>query len=834
MLLYLLKYNNYYNRVVKREESLSQYLRYQVRFHSGIESFIQDQNGNSAVIEDVNFIEGDFVNTTQVVNWGGELPDYVVVVDEDQIKSRWFVVEVLKTRMGQLQLTLHRDLVVDFYEEAVTSPMFIEKATIPYLGATESPLIFNHEDMDFNQIKIREEPLYDDTRCPWVVVYAMRDASTTDDATGAATVNPINYEGSLPYVNPSQYADYVIDISTPEGAADYSILNGGSVSYINNLKRLLTYGRLVEGSIPYVYAHEIDTDDYSSAQVQSYPAGTEFKMFSASTQAGQFYTYTANDIRAAMGDMDWNFIRTALNSAYNLLQNPTRVDLAPYNSRSIKVVNGSTLIGYYKVKVTSEEYENTVTIMNTSGYATIYSSINTPMNNKKVYKDGNVNAKTLQYALVSSIKTYNFNLTQLPTETYYYNIASGNNRVHTEDAPYDIWCMPYSDDLKVRVLQGTTYKEVTAKKYIATSFATSLMLKYGQQGKWALDIQLLPYCPFQSYTMSEGTFTVDAPGMYWTPITTSSSSSSETVGFIFHVERSSFTVQDIYLPEPITITEPKVQSECDKYRLVSPNFNGMFDINAVMNDGLYQFNASCTYKPYNPYVKVYPVFKGLYGINQNDARGCILGGDFSLPQASDAWASYQLNNKNYQSIFNREVEHLNVEYKYQRIQSGVQVAAGALQGGVSGAGAGSAGGPAGMIAGAVLGTGLSIGGGIADLSIQKKLFRENLDYKNDLFGYQLGNIKALSQSLAKTSALNEDNRLVPFLEYYTCTETEKEALRNKIKYNGMTVMVIGTMIEYIRSERSYIKGKLIRCEDFPGSLNIINALADELNQGVFI
>ena len=40
---------------------------------------------------------------------------------------------------------------------------------------------------------------------------------------------------------------------------------------------------------------------------------------------------------------------------------------------------------------------------------------------------------------------------------------------------------------------------------------------------------------------------------------------------------------------------------------------------------------------------------------------------------------------------------------------------------------------------------------------------------------QLGNIKAQPNSLAKTSAFNIDTRKFPILEYYTCTETEKQA-----------------------------------------------------------
>lgn len=52
MNLYLLHYNNYYNRIVKKEETLSDYLPYQI----------------GETIENINFIPNDFINTEQIVN----------------------------------------------------------------------------------------------------------------------------------------------------------------------------------------------------------------------------------------------------------------------------------------------------------------------------------------------------------------------------------------------------------------------------------------------------------------------------------------------------------------------------------------------------------------------------------------------------------------------------------------------------------------------------------------------------------------------------------------------------------------------------------------------
>ena len=177
-------------------------------------------------------------------------------------------------------------------------------------------------------------------------------------------------------------------------------------------------------------------------------------------------------------------------------------------------------------------------------------------------------------------------------------------------------------------------------------------------------------------------------------------------------------------------------------------------------------------------------------------------------------------------MFNREIQNMQVTHKYEMIQGGVQAIAGVAQGAVSGAALGG-------IGGAIAGGAASLAGGVADQVINQKLYNEALDYKKDLYGMQLGNIKAQPNSLAKTSAFNIDTRKFPILEYYTCTETEKQALKNKIKYNGMTVGRIGTINEFLQPDYSYIKGKLIRLETIEDT-NYLNEISSEIYKGVFI
>ena len=280
----------------------------------------------------------------------------------------------------------------------------------------------------------------------------------------------------------------------------------------------------------------------------------------------------------------------------------------------------------------------------------------------------------------------------------------------------------------------------------------------------------------------------------------------------------------------------KVKSQTELLRLVSPNYSSFFDINVQYNKGIHSFNIDCFYKPYQPYIHVNPDFNGLYGKDFDDVRGLICGGDFSIALTNDAWSTYQLNNKNYQAIFDRNMQSLELNNRVQKMNEIASAFAGTLQGASSGAafGAVAGGGPVGAIAGAAAGTLASAIGGAADVQNNEILRNEAMSNQRDQFGYQLKNIQALPQGLMKTSSLNNNNKLYPFLEHYTSTAEEKHALENKITYNGMTIMRVGTPSEFIQEESgTYIKGRLIRTTIKDDS-HLISQVNAELNQGVYL
>ena len=388
------------------------------------------------------------------------------------------------------------------------------------------------------------------------------------------------------------------------------------------------------------------------------------------------------------------------------------------------------------------------------------------------------------------------------------------NRTHCQDAPYDLIAIP----------QGRFYvgdKRVSVSKDLSKKVVEKLILKLDKK---AYDWQFLPYCP-----LDDSLTTID--------YTTLGDNNTHTI--ILYPTASNFTKRnsEVRVSTYINPIDFKVQNECDFYRLCSPNYNGLFEFSANKNNGVQGWNIACSYKPFNPYIRVAPMFYRLYGSNFEDARGLVCGGDFSIAQTSDAWQQFQINNKNYQVMFDRQIENMEVNNSVQRELEKWNVAIGTVQGVTTGAMSGGyMGGPWGAAAGAIIGGGVSLAGGLADIKLNDQLRAEAMDYTKDQFGYQLQNIKAMPLSLTRVGAATEDYKIWPVLEYYTCSEIEKQALRAKMFWNGMTIGRIGKIKEFLNSdaEKTFIQANPIQITDANMPSAVLDVIKAELQTGVYI
>ena len=776
MTIQIYKFNNYYNRMVKRYGSVADY------------------GSPLGVFENINFNPNDGIATEQILNYNGEMPDYMLVIDEDgDINSRWFVMESQRTRSMQFKMQLYRDTIADWYNDVVVAPMFVEKATVDI----DNPLIYNNENMTFNQIKSSETLLKDGSGCPWIVGYYAKD---TQNQFLSGTVDANDLDKSYDAYIEVPFADWQFNATVTPYTGLFSELNYRI--YTENLQ-LAPPGGTSSG---YFY--------YNKSGVYS---GWKLESYSTSLNAKYYGLNAAVELEPLFKDANNTLLSyvpsyvTGTNTEANIRK------FLSYNGSVIKDSTGK----YYSISIYQDGEEEAIADIPSGN---LFNAINSIVKTSE-YITGTANASS--FKVYYKRPKYKMVANEMLNMETTWNMTG--DKLITDDAPYNIFAIPYGNTS----LELSGYTQATSNATISMAVANSIIRTMGSN---LYDIQLVPYCPV-STPMNNGVlqmYDTDAFSIVKTP---GGEALENHVSYILNVPKSQFSKNLPYsFAAPSTSIEKKVSNECDYYRICSPNFNGYFDFSVAKNNGVDYFNIDCCYKPYQPYIHVNPNFKGMYGQDYNDARGLICGGDFSLTQIKDSWQEYQIQNKNFQEIFSRQIENMEVNNRLQNIQQGISMAVGTLSGAAAGASMGTyLGGGIGAAIGGVAGAVASLGGGIGDIAITKQMQAEALDYTKDNFGYQLGNIQALPYTLTKVSSLNENNKLFPFVEYYTCTDTEKDALKNKIKYNGMTVMAIGKMIDYILPEEpSYIKGQLIRLETVADDYHVVNTIAQELNKGVYV
>lgn len=765
--LQAIKYNNYYNRQLKIADDYT------------------DVDPNPYWEEGIYFNFSDGVNTTQVVDDLVEDKDYCILYELGglaSLNSRWFIIDAEYQLNGQTVLTLRRDLLADFAPEVLYATAFIEKG---WLQANNN-LIFNTEQMTFNQVKKEEFLLKDSTNIPWIVGYYPNDATITGTAKLANTEYDFAidnnyadwyYKGSKtvqPLPDTVQYKFFIWSKTSTE----YTLrkgTNGDTVTTDNKAA-----GNNWIGMIPDTSVNEIQRGLYYGLHREDY------------------YKYLLQE---------------------DGVSNITAQELLAFNNKTIRFNDGVYKISVYPISGTS-----------VTNNASLGKNLSTNMLEdikgifpSKNVTNHNINLPWLEYSYQAQIYTVQGN--KASTGTYTYSIK--NTHYTLSDSPYSMFCMPHGG---LTVTEGSTSIRTSADIQLAV--AMDMAKANGQM----YDVQILPYCPLSDIV--GGAYTVTDNRAY------DQIKEGETVvGYIFHCQRASFSkrlslasgggsVPDWTIAKSNSV-DVKVQNECEFIRFNSPNYASSWEMSVAKNNGISYVNVSATYKPFSPYIKVYPDFKGLYGNDFNDQRGLILAGDFSIPVVTDQWKTYELQNKNYQSIFDREIRNLDIQQSYSRRADVIGTVTGALGAAGTGMALGAAAGPVGMGVGAAVGGLLSAGAGIADVYINDKLRDEAKSYKQDMYGFQLGNIKALPNALAKTSAYNVDNKYFPFIEHYSATDVEIEAFKSKLKYNGMTIGVIGKFADYLANEETYVKGQLIRLEGI-GDMHMVNQIAAEMEKGVYI
>ena len=820
MNLYLYSRHNYYNRRIVSYSTIDEY---------------QDNFSDELVFSGINFNPNDGISTTQVINYDSTDPyfanreesqSYCIVVDDsNRIISRWWITGARRIRQGQIEFKLLRDVIADYKDIIISSPAYITKG---YINSSEDPAIFNNEDMTYNQIKTSEQTLRDASKTSWYLLY-LKEGLTEDKRT--ITIPKPSFKISGIYENKEQYpyASYM----NPDNPfiGDYD-----SIGY-------LLYWYTATTNDTFVSAWRDNGQMYYTTAGGGKGSSLAGEGTSTTNKTNYGILSKVGDIcpdcgeRLPIQDITSKIRKTVANivpktdfkgGSYAITGAHTGSALNNFLAENGKCYQfGNTV---YKVKINKNVISKQLFVPNSNVYAGNYMNIAVQSG---AFNTGTING---EYAAVEFVaNTYYMTLEAIPDSTISYTLPLTNAKC--EDSPYEIIAVP----------KGFIFMD--DESGVSTNYDISQQLVNQMIKNWSsyvLDAQLLPYAPVDDLYFTKispyvarihlQAFPSDAT--YYTVV--GDNEGEQTIVLYINQVAWTKTITDYTISVPDSITEFKVANETDFYRLCSPNYNGQFEFSATKNGGVKGWNITYNYRPFTPYIKVAPIFGRLYGRDFGDARGLICGGDFSITQVSNEWNNYQLQNKNYLNIFDRQIENLEVNNSVQHEKDVLTAITGTIQGGMSGLMAGGmTGNPYLAAAGAAGGVAFSGWGGYKDVQLNEKLRQESVSFAKDQFGYQMQNIQAIPYSLAKVGVQNADYKQFPFVEYFTCTEVEKQALTDKLTWNGFTIMRIGYINNFLKDfedeSGTFIQAKPIKLvgDSFVEESNVAEAISAELRTGVY-
>lgn len=782
--------NSYFNRTIERKETVGDYT-------SSCDFFAQDRN--------VAFNIADGVMTTWVMNATLEYhqklmeqkdPSYLLLVDnstnEEAIISRWFITECVYNRSGQWTLQLRRDVVADYLPQTLAAKCLLERGPV----SADDPLIHNEEEGTVNRIKRSETLLKDESGKAWIVGYLSRDTSALDITSSTETMAdyPELSDLGLAFINPADPSEGATFEAFPEsprfnvptlfsafGAAAFLIADGEVFGY---REEILLNSFVLTDSNAYASgwqpgAMELARTITSSIYASQFGINEDFK-----DRTG---LHDQEELRAVISADGKIFHDSDSGKFYQLSVVSSVTDSQPGLELT---ANDEKPALYFRIRqICANVAESTSGVSANSNFVTIGAS----------YKTTRVTVS------ISEISPQGLLKMSIPS-----------SRRNLVDAPYDMFCMPFSSD-NLALAQALI----------------SQPLNEGEK-KRIFDLQILPFCPRRdSFDPAASALFVENED--YTKILESDGNGgwTDTGGRVLFCLKSSdtfFIEKAIYYFSLFDSPQKniKVSEKCELFRLTSPNYASSFEFSVARNGGVSSFRVDFTYRPISPYIHCAPFFSGLYGGVNDDARGLICGGDFSVDVISDAWTEYQTQNKNYQNIFNTRIKALDDSHVFDRTRNIINSVASTAASAAAGA---KFGGPAGAAASG----GVAAATGLFNIAASESKYEIERSAQIDTFKLQLGNVIAVPDTLTKVSAYNVNNKYFPILEYYLCTPEEVYAFAEYVDEFNYRIDKLGTIASCLDAREKpleYVRGRIVRFMEAVDP-HIANEIYAEISKGVY-
>lgn len=787
MNILLLQFKNYFDRKIKRFENLSDYMSYQL----------------GSTFTGINFIPGDGVETELILNFDTATlgtPDYLIAAETNEEFTRWFVMNSERTRKGQTKFKLRRDLIAEEIEGIKNATSMIKKGYCEWGNVA----FFNKEPISVNSIPKSKDCLIDNSVSGWIVAYLPKHSDDSQNDTNDSKND--------------KWEDTTVKFGTSAVTGKYSFNSisaaktamGDSQSYIGGTMEVY------QGVNMSVERVKLNRYDYFLQNAGAWSPET----VTATDYHSRFYGNTSKAKEAMKAGAK------AIYSTLSSRMTPVNCSYVGYTSvlDTIAKYNGKTftdtstgLVYMATLKLVEESINDTyVSSNNNSDLYTVFLNAAKGVDSAVgCYSPGvtNINWAPIR---TRDAKNYRISVTVQQLSDTVYSWTIDKTRRQTKDAPYDCICMPYRND-GITASCRIDDKLVTVDYEANMQLASALSAYYGSS---VYDVQLLPYCPVQELI---------------NPTTSGGMSvKSSTKGIIYKYDETSKTI--VFYCDTINTKftkgkniSPQMDKDkfvCDKYKLVAPNYSSEYEIPVFENHGIYSWNITQTLIPYSPWIQIVPVFNNFNGTNLNDSKGLIVGGSLSITQTSSAWAEYLRTNSNYSQIFESQMAYQEYQQKNSMVSSALSAGSSALTTGVtSGIMTGNVG--VGIAAGVASGA-----AGIADLFTQNKMNQKANEYTREQYNLQLGNIKSTPATISKVTSINSNFAVWPYIETDSCTDAEKEIVKNYLKNYGMTINQVGQLGNFM-DENYYCSADIILADDIKGDANYKNQIKTEVGQGFF-
>ena len=620
--LFLLNYNNYYNRLIKKLNTLDDYLLADPDYYK---------------IESVNFLSTDEVNANAIINvvdlaFNMNNYNYMISQREDSTEfDRWFITKIENVRGCQFKLILRRDLISENWDNLNASALLINKG---YCDIS-NPQFFNKEPISVTEMPINQTYLKDSSGVSWLVAYLPKIAfdvgtETTTTIVDGETVTTTThwYDKSVEFQSSTLTPDYTMSI------AEMNALIGYDKSVIGNEDVYLNYN---------LYNTKYTMD---KMRMNLFTKTIKFvsnpSLFSDSvyiTAGDSFKGSYVRMLESLVSDLGNKFMSVY---SYNNI-------LSKYNHRIIQVGND-----YYQINISLTAGSEQSGDLSNSSNTTLY--LNSSYGG--VLHTSSSNFFSYNY-IPSKINIY-YSPIQTTPGSFYYKTTRNN----TNGGSYDCIAVPYKDEFG----NGATVNGLYHDPETMMCFMSQLSASWGTEVVY--DVQCLPYRP--TINTTNPVLDVDY-GYIW------KSGTKTPMGYVYYVKDVNRTFN---IDLPIESSNNKADYLTKHYKLIGGNYNSSFDLKVYENNGIDYFNVDMTLLPYNPWIKINPNFKYLNGKDFNDATGLVLSGNFSISMLTNSFAEYQYNNSNYEAIFNAQMDYTEYQQKMNMIGSTISGVANAVGTGI--------------------------------------------------------------------------------------------------------------------------------------------------------